>query len=142
MAYLENNKIIRNFITKDEASQIVNWIDGVEHGGDNRNHHLKQLSKELNGKSYIFDISNTPLTNYITNFQSIYNVSNEGVPTFIHSIIDKIAKEFGFSKDNIFPQYSSLFTKIISLPHPFSTISVCNFFVILLDSSFFGTPRT
>lgn len=104
MEYLENNKIIRNFITKDEASQIINWIDNVEHGGDNTNHHLKVLSKVLNGKSYIFDISNTPLTNYITNFQSIYNVSNERLPEFIYDIIDRMAKNFGFSKDNIFLQ--------------------------------------
>jgi len=31
MERLDNNKIIKNFITTDEAGKIVNWIDGVEH---------------------------------------------------------------------------------------------------------------
>lgn len=104
MGHLEDYKIKRNFITKDEASQIVKWIDSIEHVGDNANHHLSELSKVLNGKSYIFDISNTPLTNYISNFQSIHPVSNDVLPEFIHVIIDRIAVEFNFPKENIFLQ--------------------------------------
>jgi len=104
MEYLENNKIIRNFITKDEASQIVNWIESVKHIGNDSNHHLTELSKTLNGKSYIFDISNTPLTNYITKFQSISDVSDEVLPEFIYVIINRISEEFEFSKDNVFLQ--------------------------------------
>jgi hypothetical protein len=62
------------------------------------------LSKELKGKSCIFDISNTPLTNYITKFQSISDVSQDILPEFIYNIIDRISKEFNFPKDNIFLQ--------------------------------------
>jgi hypothetical protein len=62
------------------------------------------LSKELKGKSCIFDISNTPLTNYITKFQSISDVSQDTLPEFIYNIIDRISKEFNFPKDNIFLQ--------------------------------------
>ena len=40
MECLKRCKIKRNFITKDEASQIVNWIDSVEHTGSDANHHL------------------------------------------------------------------------------------------------------
>lgn len=104
MECFENYKIKRNFITKDEASQIVNWIDSVEHTDGDTNHHLTELSKVLNGKSYIFDISNTPLTNYIANFQSISNVSHDKLPDFLNDIIDRISKEFMFPKDNIFLQ--------------------------------------
>ena len=104
MEFLENNKIIKNFITADEASQVVNWIDGIKHEGDSSNHQLKELTKKLNGNSYIFDISKTPLTNYITDFQSMYSVSSDRLPGFIDDIIDRVAKEFGFSKDNIFLQ--------------------------------------
>jgi hypothetical protein len=60
---LETYKVKKKFITKDEVNQIVNWIDSVNHNGNDSNHHLTELSKTLNGKSYIFDISNTPLTN-------------------------------------------------------------------------------
>jgi hypothetical protein len=100
----ETYKIKKKFISKDEVNQIVNWIDSVNHSGNDSNHHLTELSKTLNGKSYIFDISNTSLTNYITKFQSISDVSKEGLPSFIFNIIDRISEEFNFPKDNIFLQ--------------------------------------
>lgn len=101
---METCKIKKNFITQDEATQIVNWVESVKHTGSDSNYHLTELSKSLNGKSYIFDISNTPLTNYIANFQSISTVSHDKLPDFINDIIDRISKEFMFPKDNIFLQ--------------------------------------
>ena len=101
---MEIFKVKKKFITKDESIQIVNWIDSINHNGNDSNHHLTELSKGLNGKSYIFDISNTPLTNYITKFQSISNVSHDKLPEFIYRIIDRISGEFNFPKDNIFLQ--------------------------------------
>jgi hypothetical protein len=101
---LETCKIKKNFISQDEANQIVNWLDSVNHTGSDSNHHLTELSKSLNGVSYIFDISNTSLTNYITKFQSISDVSKEGLPSFIFNIIDRISEEFNFPKDNVFLQ--------------------------------------
>jgi hypothetical protein len=100
----ETYKIKKKFITEDEVNQIVNWIDSVNHNGNDSNHHLTELSKTLNGKSYMFDISKTPLTNYITKFQSISDVSNDTLPEFIHNIIDRISEEFNFPKDNVFLQ--------------------------------------
>ena len=55
----ENYKIIKNFITKDEANQIINWLDSVNHTDRDSNHHLTEISKLSNSKSYMFDISNT-----------------------------------------------------------------------------------
>jgi hypothetical protein len=100
----ETYKIKKNFITKDEANQIVQWIDSVNHTGDDSNYHLSELSKTLKGKSCIFDISNTPLTNYIAKFQSISDVSNDPLPDFIHVIIDRISNELNLPKENIFLQ--------------------------------------
>jgi hypothetical protein len=79
-------------------------LDSVNHTGNDSNYHLTELSKTLKGKSCIFDISNTPLTNYITKFQSISDVSDEPLPDFIYNIIDRISKEFNFPKDNVFLQ--------------------------------------
>jgi hypothetical protein len=101
---LGNYKIIKNFITKDEVDQIVNWLSSVNHSGNDSNHHLTELGKLLNGKSYMFDISDTFITNYITKFQSISDVSKEVLPDFIHKLIDRISIEFNFSKENIFLQ--------------------------------------
>ncbi len=52
----------------------------------------------------MFDISNTNLTNYITKFQSISDVSKDCLPYFIYDIIERICKKFEFKKDNIFLQ--------------------------------------
>ena len=97
-------KIKKKFITKDERNQVLTWIKSVNHEGNDSNHHLTELSKVLNGKSFIFDISNTPLTNYITKFQSISDVSKESLPDFIYNIVDRISENFNFPKDNIFLQ--------------------------------------
>ena len=104
MENTESYKIKKNFITKDESNQIINWLDSVNHTGNDSNYHLTELSKTLKGKSCIFDISNTHLTNYITKFQSISDVSKEPLPDFIYKIIDRISEEFNFPKDNIFLQ--------------------------------------
>lgn len=104
MENTETYKIKKKFISKDEVNQIVDWIDSVNHSGSDSNHHLTELSKTLNGKSYIFDISNTPLTNYITKFQSISDVSQDTLPEFIYDLTERISKEFNFPKDNVFLQ--------------------------------------
>lgn len=101
---MSNYRIIKGFITPSESSQIINWIDSIDHVGNGANHHLSKLSKELKGKTYMFDISDTPFTNYITKFQSVSDVSKEKLPDFIHSITDRIAKHFNFPKDHIFLQ--------------------------------------
>lgn len=101
---MESYKIKKKFITKDEANQIIAWIDSVDHKGNDSNYHLTELSRTLNGKSFIFNISKTPLTDYITKFQSISDVSKESLPNFIYKIIDRISDEFNFSKENIFLQ--------------------------------------
>ena len=101
---METYKVKKKFISKDEVNQIINWIESVNHSGNDSNHHLTELSKTLNGKSYIFDISNTPLTNYITKFQSISDVSYNKLPKFIYDLIDRISEEFNFPKDNVFLQ--------------------------------------
>ena len=100
----KNHKIIKNFITKDEVKLILEWIDSLNHVGNDPNYHLSELSKSLNGKSCIFDVSQTELTKYITKFQSISDVSTDKLPDFIYNIIDRISKKFNFPKEHIFLQ--------------------------------------
>ena len=57
MENTETYKIKKKFISKDEVNQIVEWIDSVNHSGNDSNYHLTELSKTLNGKSYMFDIN-------------------------------------------------------------------------------------
>ena len=142
MENTETYKSIKKFITKDEVNQIVNWIDSVNHNGNDSNHHLTELSKTLNGKSYMFDISKTPLTNYITKFQSISDVSNETLPEFIYKIIDRISEEFNFPKDNVFLQSVDMNKGGKINPHYDASIDgyvnyKCNISVLSEDYNFF-----
>jgi len=100
----KNNKVIKNFITDKETSQIIEWIDGLSPKSTNPNHHLSELSKVVKGTSMIFDISNTDLTEYITNFQSISKVEKNGVPEFIQEIIDRVSSLLNLPTNNIFLQ--------------------------------------
>lgn len=142
MGYLETYKIKKKFITKDESNQIVKWIDSVNHTGNDSNYHLSELSKTLKGKSCIFDISNTLLTNYITKFQSISDVSLEPLPDFLHNIIDRIVKEFNLPKNNIFLQAVDMNKGGKINPHYDASIDgyvnyKCNISVLSEDYDFF-----
>ena len=137
----------KKFITKDESDQIVNWINSINHTGNDSNHHLTELSKLLNGKSFIFDISNTSLTNYITKFQSISDVSHDTLPEFIYNIINRISKEFNFPKDNIFLQAVDMYQGGKINPHYDASIDgyvnyKCNISVLSEDYNFFIDKKT
>lgn len=97
-------KVIKSFITDDESSQIIDWIEGLSPKSTNPNHHLSELSKVVKGTSIIFDISKTNLTDYITNFQSTNKVEKDGIPEFIQIIIDRVANLLNLPKDNTFIQ--------------------------------------
>jgi hypothetical protein len=97
-------KLKKNFITKDEVLQLVSWVDSLNPEDGNPNHHLSEISKILKGKSCIIDISNTQITNYITNFQSVSKVLKQEVPQIITTIFERISKENNIPLDNIFIQ--------------------------------------
>ena len=100
----ENYKIVKSFISDDEVSQIVSWVDSLNPEEGDPNYHLSEISKELKGKSCIIDISNTELTNYITNFQSVSKVSNQTVPQIVKILFERISKENNIPLDNVFIQ--------------------------------------
>lgn len=97
-------KVIKSFITDSEAGQILEWIDGLSPNLSSPNHHLSELAKSIKGMSMIFNISNTAITDYITNFQSISKVEKGGVPKFAQEIIDRTSTLLDLPKDNIFLQ--------------------------------------
>ena len=100
----ENYKIVKNFISDDEVNLIVDWVDSLNPEDGDPNYHLSEISKTLKGKSCIIDISNTELTNYITNFQSVSKVSNQGIPPIIKTIFKRISEENNLPLNNIFIQ--------------------------------------
>jgi hypothetical protein len=100
----ENYKIIENFISDDEVKQIIDWVDSLNPENGDPNYHLSEISKSLRGKSCIIDISNTEITNYVTNFQSVSKVSKQEIPQIIKILFERISKENNLPLDNIFIQ--------------------------------------
>jgi len=100
----ENYKIIKNFISDDEVKLIVDWVDSLNPEDGDPNYHLSEISKTLRGKSCIIDVSNTDITNYITNFQSVSKVSKQEIPQIIKILFERISKENNLPLDNIFIQ--------------------------------------
>jgi len=99
-----NYKIVRKFISNDEVNSIIDWVNSINLSPKVSNKHITILASELNGTSNIFDISNTKLTNYITNFQSATKVSQDELPIVIKTIIKRISTTIGIPTDNIFLQ--------------------------------------
>lgn len=138
----ENHKIRKGFISRDEADSISRWVEGLSHEEGDPNPHLAELSKGLNGSSFIFDISKTDITRYIANFQSISKVSEEPLPEFIASIISRISEEMDLPMENIFMQAVNMERGGKISPHYDASVSgyinyKCNISVLSEDYEFY-----
>jgi hypothetical protein len=100
----KNHKVINDFISDSEVSLITEWVESLNQEASDPNYHLSEISKTLKGKSCIIDVSDTKLTNYITNFQAVSKVSKDQVPDFIDVIINRISNRLGLLRDNVFVQ--------------------------------------
>jgi hypothetical protein len=139
---IENHKVIRNFITKEEVIKILEWVNSLESDKGNPNHHLSEITKDLNGKSTIIDISNNSYTNYITNFQSVSQVLKIKVPDFIESIIGRLSETLEIPVDNIFLQVVDMDSGGKITPHYDASIDgyinyKCNISVLSEDYQIF-----
>ena len=100
----ENHRIIKNFLLSWESQSIIDWVDSIKYEQTVDNRHIKEVRKSLNGSSYMFDVSRTEQTKYITNFQSSGNVINEDVPLIIKQLIHRISFVTGISDEHVFLQ--------------------------------------
>lgn len=100
----QSHKIIRGFLSEEERNKVLEWVESLDHPDGDANCHLSELSRRLKGKSFIFNQSKTELTDYITKFQSVQEVSVDTPPDFILDIQHRIANTIGLPTDNIFIQ--------------------------------------
>lgn len=101
---LKNNKIIRNFLSIDEKKLVLDWVNSIDVTQYITNHHIKEVRKSLNGNSYMFDVSKSPETKLISEFQSSNNVVTKEIPEIILTLIDRISNNIGITKDRVFFQ--------------------------------------
>ena len=139
---LETYKIVKNFITKEESDNILNWVEGLSYTEFTANYHLTEITKVLNGNSFMFDISQTKETSYITNYQKRDRVRTEGVPNLIIKLIDRISETIGIQKNHLFLQVVNMKKGGKIAPHYDASIDglinyKCNLSILSEDYSLF-----
>lgn len=143
----QNHKVIKGFLQPEEAREILGWVDSLDIEQVITNHHIKEVRKNLNGNSYMFNVSKTPETNYIAEFQSSGNVIGKNPPTIIYSLINRISSAIGISKDHVFFQVIDMNKGGKVNPHYDSSINgyinyKCNISVLSEDYNFYLDEHT
>lgn len=100
----KNHKVIKDFLSIDERKSIIDWVKSIDFTQSITNQHIKEVRSNLNGNSYMFDISKTYETRKISEFQSSGNVVEQEVPDFIYSLINRISETIKIPKDRVFFQ--------------------------------------
>lgn len=139
----KNHKVIKNFISSDEKTEIIDWVNSI--GVINQsitNHHIKEVRKTLNGNSFMFDVSETKETTAICKFQSSDNIITEGYPEVIDNIIERISEKVKISKNRVFFQVVDMNTGGKINPHYDATVDgfinyKCNVSVLSDDYKFY-----
>jgi len=134
--------LVNNFITKNEREQIINWVGNLKNTPKDSNSFIVKLAEDLNGENFVFDISKTPETNYIVNFQSKNKPLDSLLPNVIYDIIDRIAEFKHISKDNIYLQVVDMKKGGKITPHYDAALNgyinyKCNISVLSEDYYFF-----
>jgi hypothetical protein len=100
----KNKYLVKSFINDSDVEECLSWINTINHNQEGENHHVNEVAKMMNGSSYMFDISKTDLTKYVTSEQSGNNLTNQDVPKFIHDLVLRISKKLNIPSDNVFLQ--------------------------------------
>lgn len=99
-----NNKIVKNFLSNEESNELLKWINNIEHYHNCDNAHIIAIRKNLNGNSFMFDISKNEITEKITKFQSGNDVLNHDLPLIINTLINRISESVNIPIQNVFLQ--------------------------------------
>lgn len=99
-----NHQIVRCFLDEESKAEVIKYVDSINENIVLNDHHLKHLVSKLNGSSYMYDISKTPLTEKLCKFQSGGYVVNQELPIIFYLLIEKIAKFMNIPENNVFLQ--------------------------------------
>lgn len=98
------SKVIKGFITSKEAEEIILFTQSLNSKSNIENEHISSVASKLNGKSFMFDISKTKLSNELSTFQSSDNLMNVDVDKLFIDILERISINLNINKDNVFLQ--------------------------------------
>ncbi len=101
-----NFKKVKNFLTEEERLEILNFIQNLEIEKEEiQNLHIGEVASHLNGSAYMFDLSKTKISKYLSTFQSSNQVFDSKIlPDIFFKLIDKISLSINTSLENCFLQ--------------------------------------
>ena len=101
-----NFKSFSDFLTESERNDILNFVLNFDFDLDEiQNFHIKTVGSELNGKSFMFNIDETEVSNYLSTFQSGSQVFNKNLlPNSIINLKEKISQKCEINLENCFLQ--------------------------------------
>ena len=105
-----NFKSFPDFLTESERNDILNFVLNFDLDLDEiQNFHIKTVRSELNGKSFMFNIDETEVSNYLSTFQSGSQVFNKNLlPNSIINLKEKISQKCEINLENCFLQRNAL----------------------------------
>lgn len=103
---LNNFNKIPDFLTKEERLEILNFIKNLEINLEEiQNLHISEVASHLNGSAFMFDLSHTEVSKYLSTFQSSNQVFDNKILTKIFfKLIDKISTSINLPLENCFLQ--------------------------------------
>jgi hypothetical protein len=142
----KNDFVERNFLEKDRRL-ILDYIDGLNVNQSISNVHIKNVASALNGSSYMFDISKSEISRYLSSYQSDNNSIIEEVPEIFIEILKRISSKLSIPKDNVFLQIIDNQKGGKIIPHYDSSIDgyinyKCNIAVLADDYKLYLDDRT
>ena len=99
-----NYKKFPGFISESDTQEVISFVDGINEQIILTGHHLKHLISNINGASYMYDISKTELTQKITAYQSGGHVMKHELSDVFTRLINQITTKLEISKDHTFLQ--------------------------------------
>ena len=101
-----NFKKFSDFLSEGERIEILNFVLNFDLNlSEIQNFHIKTVRSELNGKSFMFNIDETEVSNYLSTFQSGSQVfSRNLLPDTIINLKEKISEKCEIDLENCFLQ--------------------------------------
>ena len=100
-----NNKIIGQFLSIEDRLKVIEFANTLKDIKDTSisNNHISYVASGLNGRSHMFDITNTDISSYLSKFQSDNNIC-VGLPELLYDIMLRISNRLGISREHVFVQ--------------------------------------
>lgn len=97
-------KKISRFISDSEKSEILSFVNTLHVDLDITNKHISQVAKNLNGLSYMFDITKSERSNKLSKFQSSDNLMQNDLPEIFLTLLDRISNRLNINRSDVFLQ--------------------------------------